>query len=338
MSLSPSQKETAVLATAAVASLAVISLAHRTFRRKTSNKFEIPKALLQSPYSAELKVAVQAALECGCNMYSHCDNKGTAAELQEHQLGISTKSSPEDFCTAIDLENEQLVTRAIQQHFPSHEMIGEESVGTGGIPPLTTAPTWIVDPIDGTTNFASGMPMTCVSIGFCVDKKPVLGVVYAPMTNELYMAVKDHGAYRNGVQLIPQTQHKDLSNSVVNFEFGYPRSKVATAKMVSGLENILNHGCRTTRQLGAGVLDLCYVATGRADVVYAGLAGEGWKPWDYCAGVVIARETGCVVEALVGSDGEEFDLYSDSIICATNEKLLKECRDVVRRGLFDLTG
>jgi myo-inositol-1(or 4)-monophosphatase len=290
--------------------------------------YSVPQALKDSPYGSEIQLAVELALHAGSNMISYCDAKGTEAE-HDHDLGIATKGQPEDFCTNIDVENERLVMAGILDKFPDHKIIGEETVGTGTIPPLTNDPTWIIDPIDGTTNFAAGLPLTCVSVGFCVDQKPVMGVAYAPMTNELYLAVRGHGAYRNGVKL-SQRSPKLLSESVVCFEFGYGRDAKKISAMLTAVQRILEHGCRTTRQLGSGVLDLCYTASGRLDVVYAGVAGEGWKPWDYCAGVLIAQESGCCVETLdPASAGLDFNIYSTSVICAVSKDLANELRLVV---------
>lgn len=260
-------------------------------------------------------------------MMDYYNAKGTTLE-HNHDLGIETKGKPEDFCTVIDVANEQLVTEGLLQHFPEHKVIGEESVGTGGIPPLTREPTWIVDPIDGTTNFASGLPLSCVSLGLCVEGEAVVGVVFAPMTEEVYLAVKGHGAFRNGVRLTPQPA-KTLEESVVGCEYGYARGKENIEKMSMATRRVMEHGCRTLRILGSGVLDLCYVATGRLDVIYAGVATEGWKPWDYCAGVVVAQENGCAVEAIDQAPGAPFDLYSKSIICAVDRTLLDETRKVV---------
>lgn len=308
---------------AAAAGLGVYCL---HYRRK-NNKHQIPIAFLQSPYASELQVAVKLALQCGKNMTDYCDQKGTALE-ENHDLGIATKGQPEDFCTKVDVENERLVIQGILEKFPSHHIIGEESTGTGKIPALTSAPTWIIDPIDGTTNFASGFPLTCVSIGFCMNGKPVMGTVYAPVTNELYLAVKGFGAFRNGVKITKRTTKK-LRDSVLCVEFGYSRRAEAIAKMVGALTQILEHGLRTVRIVGSGVLDLCYVATGRLDAVYAGVAGEGWKPWDYCAGVVVANEAGCVMEAIDQQQPGDFDLYSSSIICAGSRELVQEIRRLI---------
>ena len=260
-------------------------------------------------------------------MHPYCDRRGTTGE---QGLQISTKGQPEDFCTQVDVDNEDLVTKGLAKAFPDHAIIGEESTGTGSIPRLTSSkPTWIIDPIDGTTNFASGLPLTCVSIGLCVDGEPTIAVIYAPMTEEVFLAVKGFGAYRNGVRLAMRTQVPTLEGSVVCFEFGYARDPPAVDKMVGAVRSIMVHGCRTSRQLGSGVLDLCYVASGRLDVVYAGVAGEGWKPWDYCAGVVVAHETGCVTESIDQVEGEPFDLYSKSVICAGSRDLLRELRSTI---------
>jgi fructose-1,6-bisphosphatase/inositol monophosphatase family enzyme len=293
-------------------------------------KFQIPRALLDSPYAAELKLAVRLALQAGRNMYPYCNAAGTVHAVQD--LGLAIKGGrPEDFCTQIDVDNEHLITSAIQAHFPAHHIIGEEAVGSGEIPPLSNdIPTWIIDrtcvflgwilffgrlstsivhcrvprycsvsrffdslsalsildssythndydtiiymrrrrqrtiAVDGTTNFAAGMPLTCVSIGYCVRGFPTIGVVYAPMTNELYLAVAGYGAYRNHVRLVlsSTTKKKCLKEAIVCYEFGYERDPTAIAKMVDKVQAILEHGCRATRSLGSGVLNLCYVASG----------------------------------------------------------------------------
>jgi myo-inositol-1(or 4)-monophosphatase len=295
------------------------------------SKHDIPRRLLESSLKKEIQIAVELALLTGRSMYRYCDEKGTAAE-QFHDLQIETKGQPEDFCTKIDVENEQIIMKKFQQEFPSYSIIGEETTGTGMIPTLTNTATWIIDPIDGTTNFAAGLPLTCVSIGLCIDMKAMLGVIYAPMTDELYLAIRGYGAYRNGVKIIPRNiPEKTLRESVICFEFGYAREKSAIDVMLDVVKNLLYHGCRTTRSLGSGVLDLCYVATGRIDVVYAGVAGEGWKPWDYCAGYVVAIESGCTMEAIADREDttNEFNLYSSSVICAVNPNIVQEVRQII---------
>ena len=111
--------------------------------------------------------------------------------------------------------------------------------------------------------------------------------------------------------------------------------------MVNAVRRLLKHGVRTTRTLGAGVLDLCYVACGRMDVVYTGMAGEGWKPWDYCAALVVAMECGCYMghlrpevsdldsETGKARSGYAFNMYSKTMICAVNEDLAEETQKCV---------
>ena len=269
-------------------------------------------------------------------MVDYCNSKGTEAESL-YDLNLSTKGGPADLCTQLDVENEAMIVRGIHQSFPTHAIIGEESSSSNGTIPAVSSETntWIIDPIDGTTNFASGIPLTCVSIAMCdaSTRRPVLGVIYAPMTGELYMAIKGCGSFRNGQRIssVPKLP-VPLEQAVVCCEFGYSRDTESITKMVQAVQRILQHGCRAIRQVGSGCLDLCYVATGRLDVVYSGVASEGWKPWDYAAGLVICEEAGCIMESLDKSTAAEspnFDLYSKSVICAKSRALLEQCRNIV---------
>jgi myo-inositol-1(or 4)-monophosphatase len=245
------------------------------------------------------------------------DAKGTEAELTQGKDDIDGEEL-----------NDRIVIEAIHYFYPDHKIIGEPG-DEGIIPQLTVAPTWIIDSGDGTPNFDSGLPLTCVSIGFCVEGKPVMGVVYAPHTNELYVAIHGHGAYRNGVRIVGSPRVKTLSESVVNFEFGFARSEVAQC-----VRNIMKNGVKTTRCLGSGVLDFCYVATGRLDVVFTGVASDGWRPWDFCAAYLIVKESGGSMESLENQEeGDEFNLYGSTIICATSQELLNETRSVCLGGI-----
>ncbi|KAL9183076.1 hypothetical protein ACHAXT_004863 [Thalassiosira profunda] len=341
-----SSSGTMKLTLAAAAATAAASFVCASAFARTGAKHErLPPEILEGDCECreEVTLAVRLALAAGKNMTQHYDSKGTAGERPE-DLDISTKSNDADFATAIDVMNEDFISSEIRKHFPSHKIIGEEDTGTGEVPPLTKEATWIIDPIDGTTNFASGLPLSCVSIGFCLRGEPFMGVVFAPMTNELYVAVRGRGAYRNGVRLLECTGEKaakTLSKAVVCFEFGYARTEEGVDNMVNAVRRLLKHGVRTTRTLGSGVLDICYVACGRMDVVYTGMADEGWKAWDYCAGLVVAMEAGCTMTHLQKSGAEDedatgnlrsgyaFNLHSKTMICGVNEELVEECRAVV---------
>jgi fructose-1,6-bisphosphatase/inositol monophosphatase family enzyme len=264
-------------------------------------------------------------------MVEYLHAKGTAAEAG-FSLGIETKSTPSDFCTNVDVANEALITARIRGAYPTHDVIGEETVGTGPPPPLREGvPTWIVDPVDGTTNFCAGLhPLTCVSIGYCDGEtgRPAVGVIYAPGTDDLYLAVRGHGAYRNGERLLQERDRstRTLQDAVVCVEFGYTREKADIDTVLGALSKVMESGCRAIRQLGSGCIDLCLVASGRLDVVYAGVAGEGWKPWDYAAGLVLCQEAGCVMESLEQEVGTDFDLYSTSVVCGVSRELVDELR------------
>mmetsp|Transcript_40576 Transcript_40576/g.48681 ORF Transcript_40576/g.48681 Transcript_40576/m.48681 type:complete len:318 (-) Transcript_40576:185-1138(-) len=307
--------------------------------------FDLPPKLIdpsQNRYADEAVLAVKLALEAGRNMIPHCNARGTPNATPESSLGIQTKSNEKDLATLVDVANEDLIVAGIKSRFPSHSIIGEEDTGTGDVKPLSTAPgvkTWIIDPIDGTTNFVHGLPLTCVSIGMCDGGIPVLGVVYAPMTHELYVAVKGCGSYRNGVPIrtststsTPTEPSKTLSKAVVCVEFGSITNPLEISQQVEALQRIMVAGIRSIKSFGSGVLDLVYVASGRLDIVYAGIAGEGWKPWDYCAGMVIVEEAGGCIRTIHEEDGCEedgqgpFDIYSKSMICGAHSDLVEECR------------
>lgn len=181
---------------------------------------------------------------------------------------------------------------------------------------------------DNYRSFSVGLAMTCVSIGFCVDGHPVMGVIYAPASDEWYVGVKGYGSFRNGVRILQQTSSstKSIEKAVICCEFGYSRKQHEIDAMLGAVSRILARGCRAIRQLGSGCLDLCYVASGRLDIVYAGIVNEGWKPWDYCAGLVICQEAGCIMESIDQTTPGEFDLYSKSILCGTSRELVDECR------------
>jgi len=268
-------------------------------------------------------------------MVAYLRAKGTAEE-EAQDLGIQTKSGSADFCTKVDLANERLVMNGIRKRYPDHDIIGEESVGTGVVPEIhPSVPTWIIDPIDGTTNFSAGLQsLTCVSIGYCEGGKPVLGVVYAPGSDELYVGMKGCGAYRNAERIFQYQKQatKAVSEAVICNEMGYTRNEEDLDVLMGAQKRLMLKGCRAMRQLGSGCLDLCFVASGRLDVVYAGLCNEGWKPWDYAAGLVIVQEAGCTMETIEdqetpGCDG--FDLYGKSVICGVSKELVSEVRDVL---------
>lgn len=231
-----------------------------------------------------------------------------------------------DLVTETDKANEKLIFDAVRKSFPEDQLIGEESsADAGSIAALTDAPTWIVDPVDGTTNFVHGFPMTCVSIGFGRGKKMEVGVVYDPCSDELYQTVRGFGSFVNG-QRASSSGCTDLGSAVVITEYGYQRDPIAVRMMMEATEKVLRK-CRAIRQVGSGCLDLCWVGCGRVDAVYAGVAGEGWQPWDYAAGWLFIEEAGGVVTQV---DGTPFHVFSNSVLCAASRQLADELVSTIR--------
>lgn len=173
-----------------------------------------------------------------------------------------------------------------------------------GIP---AGPTWVVDPIDGTNNFVHGFPYFCVAIGVCVGGRPVVGVVYNPMTNELFHAIQDGGAYLNGERIRVNPPAAGLESCLVITEY----STIDTIPSVHADNARLVGHVRGLRVLGSAALDLCHVACGRAD----GFLVKGIKCWDLAAGTVIVREAGGFVADYAGR--EDVDLYLGSVLATS---------------------
>lgn len=213
----------------------------------------------------------------------------------------SSKSNSTDLVTATDVAVQGAVFAALRRHYPDFSYIGEEDGAAAT--PLGASPTWIVDPIDGTANFVAGLADVCVSLALAVDRRVILGVVYSPVADELYTATAGGGAALNGVRLPPPVCDR-LADGLVVMEWGYDRTPAGMDAMLAAARAVLGAPSRGVRQLGSGILDMCYVAAGRVAAVYTGVAGEGWRIWDYAAGGLIVAEAGGVV---VGLGGGEWD-------------------------------
>jgi myo-inositol-1(or 4)-monophosphatase len=192
-----------------------------------------------------------------------------------------------------------MISTSLKEKYPSYSFMGEETYKPGDT--LTNAPTFVVDPIDGTTNFVHGFPNVCISLGFAVDRVPTVGVVYNPFLMTLYTGIKGHGAFLNGTTPLPLKQEpeplRDLSDCLVCVEWGSDRSgndydvKIKTfAKLCATKENggAMVHSLRS---LGSAALNLCAVASGSVDVYWE----AGCWAWDVCAGWVVLTEAGGII-------------------------------------------
>lgn len=189
-----------------------------------------------------------------------------------------------DLVTETDREVEEFLHAALLALTPDAAFVGEESAADTAA--LLAAPScWIVDPVDGTTNFVHRIPMVGVSVAFCLNGKPVLGVVDAPMLAERYYALKDGGAFLNGAPIAVSKADK-LSSCLVATGFPYDVPPKLPA-IIRRLEAVLP-ATQGLRRPGAASIDLAWVGCGRLDAFYE----DGLKPWDMAAGIVIVEAAG----------------------------------------------
>ena len=216
-----------------------------------------------------------------------------SAAILNHYLGnlISVqKKGPTDLVTVADIESEKIIIQTIRSRFPDHEFMAEES-GLIGTEPSPCQ--WIIDPLDGTTNFAHQIPTFCTSIAFAVTGKVLVGVVLNPVSGELFTAVQGKGAYLNG-NPIHVSEEKNISESLLVTGFPYDVTQGIDSTM-GRLKNCLQKA-QGIRRLGSAALDLCFVACGR----FEGFWEENLKPWDTAAGFLIAEEAGARVTDFSG--------------------------------------
>lgn len=193
-----------------------------------------------------------------------------------------------DLVTETDKECERLIKDAVKKAFPDHVFIGEESAAANGLPVnLTDAPTWMCDPLDGTTNFVHQYPSCCVSIALWMNRQPELGVVYNPVLQELFSAEKGKGAFLNG-QRIHTSSTKEMEQAVFATELGVVREPAVIQAIFDRVAKIALV-TRSVRCGGSIALDLCNVACGRLDFCYE---IEFGGCWDVGAGSLIVMEAG----------------------------------------------
>jgi myo-inositol-1(or 4)-monophosphatase len=260
--------------------------------------------------SALLNVMVQAALKAG---------KSLSRDFGEVQnLQVSLKG-PGDYVSQADRKAEKIVKEELLKARPTYGFLGEESEeikGTDG------SHRWIVDPLDGTTNFLHGIPMFATSIGLERSGEIVAGVVYNPATDELFTAEKGGGAFVNDRRLRVSAR-KNLSDAVVGC--GIPHlGQTMHGRFLVQLRHVMGE-VAGVRRFGSASLDLAYVAAGRLD----GFWEEGQHPWDMAAGIVLIREAGGFASDLSGGA----DMFGSGTIVAGNEHIHKALLEAANRPM-----
>ncbi|MCW7753582.1 inositol monophosphatase [Desulfobotulus sp. H1] len=228
---------------------------------------------------ALLHTAVMAARVGGERLMAHFGN-----------LNGIRKKGRTDLVTDADTASEQAVIDHIRNRFPDHGIMAEES----GMQGDNTSFLWIIDPLDGTTNFAHGLPFFAVSIGISLDGRLLAGCVFNPVMQECFTAMEGKGACKNGIP-ISVSQTTSIEDSLLATGFPYSLDQKFDA-LTSRFRRCIRPA-RGIRRLGAASLDLCYVANGHFD----GFWEEDLKPWDTAAGSIIAREAGALVTDFSGN-------------------------------------
>lgn len=242
---------------------------------------------LTNPFARkEITETRECILECATDWALQA-GKLQMQNFRSRHLEMETKSSQHDVVTRVDRECEALIIEHIQQAFPGHSILAEE---TGMHQQSESEWEWVVDPLDGTNNYSQSLPIFCVSIGVRHHGETVVGVVYVPKLDELYTAVRGEGAQMNGRQL-HVSRKTDLDSCILATGFPYDKGTVSSAD--NNLDNVcalLPH-LRGLRRMGSAAYDLCCVANGSLD----GYWELNLKPWDACAGCLIVEEAGGVV-------------------------------------------
>jgi len=240
--------------------------------------------------------------------------------MRQQNRRISFKSA-RDMVTEVDQASEAYIVGEIQNRYPMHAILAEEGSGYGK---QGAAYRWIIDPLDGTTNFVHGFPIFAVSIGVEYEGELIAGAVHNPIMDECFVAGKGKGAFLNG-EIIHVSSTSTLADSILATGFPYINDDYFDQNM--DIWTTIYGKTQGLRRAGAAAIDLVWVACGRLD----GYWEFSLKPWDMAAGALIVREAGGVV---TGPRGETLDLDSGNLIAANPElyrPLLDELGDVMEK-------
>jgi myo-inositol-1(or 4)-monophosphatase len=243
-----------------------------------------------------------------------------AGEIQLAHFGRLehiVKKGDIDLVTEVDLQVERMFRALIAERFPDHRILAEEfGPGRAGRPDSKYC--WLFDPIDGTTNYAHGMPIFCSSLALEIDGRVEVAAVYDPTRRELFTAERGAGARLNGTPMKVSAADRLIDAMLCT---GFPYNVHAIAEEIVGLFGAFVARARAVRRLGSAAIDLCYVAAGRLDGFWERLL----SPWDIAAGALIVEEAGGAVTAL---DGGPFDPRSGEVL-ASNGLIHEAMRETI---------
>ena len=241
-----------------------------------------------------------------------------AGDLQMARFGQHIqidKKGTIDLVTEVDVAVERMFRALIAERFPDHQILAEEMGGAPAVPP---GPCWVFDPIDGTTNYAHGLPIFCASLALEIDGVPEVAAVYDPNRRELFTAERGGGAFMNGRPLRVSAAERLVDAMLVT---GFPYDVHSRVEEIVGLFGAFVGRARAVRRLGSAAIDLCWVAAGRMD----GFWESDLKPWDIAGGALIVVEAGGRVTSL---DGTPF-LSRGGHVLASNGRIHESMLEVI---------
>jgi myo-inositol-1(or 4)-monophosphatase len=246
-------------------------------------------------YEKELSVALKSAKEAGAIIMKHFGRVNNISKKGEINL-----------VTQADIESEDVIIKHIRSSFPDDGILAEEN---GEICSHSNR-RWLIDPLDGTTNFAHGFPIFAVSIALEVENEIVLAVVYNPYMRELFEAIKSKGAYLNNRPIQTSSTQK-MGDALL--ATGFPYDIHSNPRKVLDIFKHMVMLSQGVRRAGSAAIDLCYLAAGRID----GFWEQDLKPWDTAAGILMVKEAGGILSTY---SGDPYDPYCNTIV-ATNPHL-----------------
>lgn len=233
------------------------------------------------------------------------------------KLEYEFKTNNSDFVTNIDKAAENKIIKFIKKEYPTHNIIAEES----GTDNKNSDYTWVIDPLDGTMNFAHGLPIFSVSIGVMKNNEIIAGVIYDVMSDTIYSAEKGSGAFQNDIK-IAVSENTDLEKSLLVTGFPYNIKENPDFAIERFNKFLLNS--RGVRRLGSAAIDLCYVANGTFD----GFWEVSINAWDICAGHLLIEEAGGKMTNFVGQE-INYSKQSGIQMLATNGKIDKKMIEIL---------
>jgi myo-inositol-1(or 4)-monophosphatase len=230
-------------------------------------------------------------------------------ESFENELIVEYKSNPNDLVTEMDLKVEAFFQREITNSFPGHLILGEE--GTGKDIQTLNGIVWIIDPIDGTTNFVHQQRHFAISVGIYENGVGKVGIIYDVIGDELFSAISGQGAFLNGKEL-PKLNKANVKEALIAVNVGWIWKDDALMKLVND--------CRGTRSYGSAAIEMAYVAANRLDAFIS----LGLSPWDFAGGAIILEEVGAIITTI---EGEELNFLEPSSVCVAKHGLYQQLQN-----------